>query len=49
MTLQEIADRHGVSRERIRQNEQRLLARMRSYLTERIEGIEGLDFSVSAD
>jgi len=49
VTLQEIADRHGVSRERIRQNEQRLLARMRAYLTERIEGIEGLDFSVSSD
>jgi len=49
VTLQEIADRHGVSRERIRQNEQRLLSRMRAYLTERIEGIEGLDFSVSTD
>jgi RNA polymerase sigma-32 factor len=49
ITLQEIADRHGVSRERIRQNERRLLDRMRAYLTERIEGIEGLDFSVSSD
>jgi RNA polymerase sigma-32 factor len=49
ITLQEIADRHGVSRERIRQNEKRLLERMRAYLTERVEGIEGLDFSVSSD
>lgn len=49
VTLQEIADRHGVSRERIRQNEKRLLERMRAYLTERVDGIEGLDFSVSAD
>jgi RNA polymerase sigma-32 factor len=49
VTLQELADRHGVSRERIRQNEKRLLERMRAYLTERVEGIEGLDFSVSAD
>jgi RNA polymerase sigma-32 factor len=49
VTLQEIAERHGVSRERIRQNEKRLLGRMRTYLTERVEGIEGLDFSVSSD
>jgi RNA polymerase sigma-32 factor len=49
VTLQELADRHGVSRERIRQNEKRLLERMRAYLTERVEGIEGLDFSVSGD
>ncbi len=45
LTLQEIADRHGVSRERIRQNEKRLLLKMRNYLQERVDGLEGLDFS----
>lgn len=49
VTLQEIADRHGVSRERIRQNEKRLLDKLKVYLSERVEGIEGMDFSVSGD
>ncbi|MBI5136629.1 MAG: RNA polymerase factor sigma-32 [Nitrospirae bacterium] len=49
VTLQDIADRHGVSRERIRQNEKRLLERMRAYLAERVEGLEGLDFSIATD
>jgi len=45
ITLQEIATRHGVSRERIRQNEKRLLGRMKAHLSENIDGLEGLDFS----
>ena len=49
VTLQEIADRHGVSRERIRQNEKRLLARIRAYITERVEGLEGLDFAAQPE
>lgn len=49
VTLQEIADRHGVSRERVRQNEKRLLERIRAYLTERVEGLEGLDFSIATE
>lgn len=49
VTLQEIATRHDVSRERIRQNEKRLLGRMKHYLTERVEGLEGLDFSLGPE
>ncbi|MDH4229556.1 MAG: RNA polymerase factor sigma-32 [Nitrospirota bacterium] len=49
VTLQEIASRHGVTRERVRQNEKRMLERLRAYLSERVEGIEGLDFSISAE
>ena len=36
ITLQEIADKFGVSRERIRQIEQRLKGRLKSYLKEKL-------------
>ncbi|MFQ5508977.1 MAG: RNA polymerase sigma factor RpoD/SigA [Leptospirillia bacterium] len=49
VTLQALADRHGVSRERIRQNEKRLLGKVRDYLTEHIDGLEGLDFSLGPE
>ncbi len=49
ITLQQIATRHGVSRERIRQNEKRLLGRIKAYLSERVEGLEGLDFSLAPE
>jgi RNA polymerase sigma-32 factor len=47
VTLQEIATRHGVSRERVRQNEKRLLGKLKEYLSERVEGIENFDFNLS--
>ncbi len=49
LTLQDLADRYGVSRERIRQNEKRLLSKMRDYLQERVDGLEGLDFSLGGE
>lgn len=39
-TLQEIGDKYGITRERIRQIEARLLRKIRSFLEEEIPGIE---------
>jgi RNA polymerase sigma-32 factor len=39
-TLQEIGDRYGITRERTRQIEERLLRKIKEFLTEEIPGIE---------
>jgi RNA polymerase sigma-32 factor len=47
LTLQEIGDKYGISRERVRQIEERLKKRLRSYLEEQVkdlrEGVLDLD------
>ena len=42
MTLQEIGDLYGISRERVRQIQVRITKRIKTYLQEEIEGIEEL-------
>jgi len=45
LTLQEIGDKYGISRERVRQIEERLKKRLRVYLQTEIKDLhEGLDF-----
>jgi len=46
MTLQEIGDRFGISRERVRQIESRLKKKLKAYLEEEIEDIELLQESM---
>ncbi len=46
MTLQEIGDRFGISRERVRQLESRLKKKLKSYLEEEIEDIDLLQESL---
>ncbi len=46
MTLQEIGDRFGISRERVRQLESRLKKKLKAYLEEEIEDIELLQESL---
>ncbi len=46
MTLQEIGDRFGISRERVRQIETRLKKKLKAYLEEEIEDIELLQESL---
>lgn len=46
LTLQEIGDRFGISRERVRQIESRLKKKLKSYLEEEIEDIELLQESM---
>ncbi len=46
MTLQEIGDRFGISRERVRQIESRLKKKLRAYLEEEIEDIDLLQESM---
>ena len=46
MTLQEIGDRFGISRERVRQIESRLKKKLKSYLEEEIEDIDLLQESM---
>jgi RNA polymerase sigma-32 factor len=46
MTLQEIGDRFGISRERVRQLESRLKKRLKAYLEEEIEDIDLLQESL---
>ena len=47
LTLQEIGDKYGISRERVRQIEERLKKRLRAYLEEQVkdlrEGVLDLD------
>jgi RNA polymerase sigma-32 factor len=42
LTLQQIGDRYGISRERVRQIETRIVKRIKASLEEQIEGIEEL-------
>ena len=42
LTLQEIGDVYGISRERVRQIQVRITKKIKSYLQEEIEGIEDL-------
>jgi RNA polymerase sigma-32 factor len=46
MTLQEIGDRFGISRERVRQIESRLKKKLKAYLEEEIEDIDLLQESM---
>jgi RNA polymerase sigma-32 factor len=46
MTLQEIGDKFGISRERVRQIESRLKKKLKSYLEEKIEDIDLLQESM---
>ena len=46
MTLQEIGDRFGISRERVRQLESRLKKKLKAYLEEEIEDIDLLQESL---
>jgi len=43
LTLQEIGDRYGISRERVRQIEARVKRRLRTYLESQFEDLRGLD------
>ena len=45
LTLQELGDRFGISRERVRQLEQRLLGRLRDYLKREMGDADGLALS----
>ena len=45
-TLQEIGDRYGISRERVRQIESRVKRRLREYLEEHFEDLRGVDMEV---
>jgi RNA polymerase sigma-32 factor len=42
--LQEIGDRHGISREAVRQRERKIVARLKDYLRQELSGFTGLDF-----
>lgn len=44
MTLQEIGNQFGVSREAVRQSEKKLLARLKEYLTEEIPELSEMEF-----
>mgnify|MGYP001094661532 CR=1 FL=1 len=46
MTLQEIGDRFGISRERVRQIESRLKKKLKAYLEEEIEDLDLLQESM---
>ena len=46
MTLQEIGDKFGMSRERVRQIESRLKRKLKAYLEEEIEDIDLLQESM---
>jgi RNA polymerase sigma-32 factor len=43
-TLQEIGDRHEISREAVRQRERRIVQRLKEYLRHELAGFSGLDF-----
>ncbi len=45
-TLQEIGDRYGISRERVRQIESRVKRRLREFLEEHFEDLRGVDMEV---
>jgi len=45
-TLQEIGDRYGISRERVRQIESRVKRRLRAFLEEHFEDLRGVDMEV---
>jgi RNA polymerase sigma-32 factor len=47
LTLQEIGEKYGVSRERVRQIEERIRKRLRDYLTEQIPDIADVDVRLS--
>jgi RNA polymerase sigma-32 factor len=40
ITLSDLGERHGVSRERVRQIQERLLGKLRAYLRERIDNFD---------
>ena len=43
-TLQEIGEKHGISREAVRQRERKILARLKDYLREELAEFEGIEF-----
>lgn len=49
LTLQDLADRDGVSREAVRQSEQRLIARLRDFLIDRLPEAAGLNLEPGRD
>jgi len=44
-TLQEIGDRHGISREAVRQREQRVVERLKLYLREALAGFQEIEIA----
>lgn len=48
LTLQELGDRYGLTREGLRQVEKRLLRKLREYLVEELQGMTGIGFDVPA-
>jgi RNA polymerase sigma-32 factor len=46
LTLQEIGDKYGISRERVRQVESRLKKRLKAYLLEHIQDLPGVMLDV---
>lgn len=49
VTLQDLADRDGVSREAVRQSEQRLVGKIRDWLAERLPEADGLSLEPPRD
>ena len=49
LTLQEIGDRYGVSRERVRQIEERIKKRLRAFLVQEIPDISDVDVRLSLE
>ena len=48
LTLQQIGDRFGISRERVRQIEERLLKKLRKYLKERLPDAENYPLALES-
>ena len=47
LTLQEIGEKYGISRERVRQIEERIKKRLRAYLVEQVPDISDVDVRLS--
>ena len=48
-TLQEIGKRHGISREAVRQREQKIVERLKGFLRSELAAFEGLEFAREED
>jgi RNA polymerase sigma-32 factor len=47
LTLQDIGDKHGISRERVRQIESRLKRRLKEYLEHEFDDLHGVDLTIT--
>ena len=47
LTLQDIGDKYGISRERVRQIESRLKRRLKEYLEHEFEDLHGVDLTIT--